>query len=164
MPVLGKKSLKTTSQLKTAPKAPSPKRAPGKAPGVGSPVFCRVHFPVPARDLYALYMDARRHSEAIGSAVTLAPKVGGAYSSWDGYITGKTLALEPGKTIIQTWRSSDFKEDEADSILILQFRDEGGKGILDMTHTGLPAHQEKSVAKGWEEYYWKPWKVYLANK
>lgn len=133
-------------------------------PRVGKPIFCRVIFPVPATELYDFYLDARRHSEAIGSAVKISAVVGGNYSSWDGYITGKTLVLDQGKTIIQTWRSSDFKEGDTDSLLVLQFRDEGGKGILDMTHTGLPAHQEKSVAKGWQDYYWKPWQSYFQKE
>ena len=57
-----------------------------------------------------------------GSPAIVDPEIGGAFEAWDGYISGRTLSLEPGRRIVQSWRTSEFAEDEGD------FADRGGAG------------------------------------
>lgn len=115
--------------------------------------------------LYGIYMDAKKHSKAIGgSKVSISAKAGSSYSAWDGYINGKTLELIKGKMIVQTWRSADFKSHDLDSTLILWFERKGRNTIVNMVHANVPDHQYYAVKAGWNTFYWKPWKKYLNNK
>lgn len=116
-------------------------------------------------NLYGIYLDSKKHSKAIGgSAVKISPKIGSSFSAWDGYIKGKTLHLVKGKMIVQTWRSSDFKSSDMDSTLILWFEKRGNDTMLSMVHANVPDHQYHGVKKGWDDFYWTPWKKYLAVK
>ena len=114
--------------------------------------------------LYEIYIDAKKHSEATGGKAKISSKVGSSYSAWDGYITGKTLQLVKGKLIVQSWRSSDFKSGDLDSTLILQFEKKGNDAVVHMVHVNVPDHQAAGVKGGWNDFYWTPWKKYLAKK
>jgi activator of HSP90 ATPase len=48
-------------------------------------------------------VDAKKHSAFTGAKATGEVKVGGEFSAWDGYITGRNLELEKGKHIVQEW-------------------------------------------------------------
>ena len=54
-------------------------------------------------------VDAKKHSAFTGAKATGDAKVGGAFSAWDGYITGKHLELEPGARIIQEWNTTEWR-------------------------------------------------------
>lgn len=115
--------------------------------------------------LYRIYMDPKKHSKAIGgSAVKISAKPGSSYSAWDGYIQGKTLQLMKGKMIVQSWRSSDFKQGDLDSVLVLWFEKRGKDAVINMAHANVPDHQYAGVKSGWDDFYWKPWKKYLEKK
>lgn len=114
--------------------------------------------------LCSIYLDAKKHSKATGGEAKISSKIGSNYSAWDGYITGKTLQLIKGKMIVQSWRSSDFKEEDLDSILILWFEKIGKDALINMVHAAVPNHQYNGVKSGWNNFYWKPWKKYLSGK
>ena len=119
----------------------------------------------PPETLYAIYMDAEKHSNSIGGgAVKISAEPGSFYSSWDGYIIGKTLQLVKGKMIVQSWRSSEFKPDDLDSTLILWFEKKGNNAVVNMVHANIPDNQYRPLKGGWDDFYWKPWKKYLANQ
>ena len=49
-----------------------------------------------------------------GGDAEVSERVGAAYSAWDGYITGRNVELVPGRSIVQTWRTSEFADDDPD--------------------------------------------------
>ena len=115
--------------------------------------------------LYELYMDSKKHGLATGGAkAVISRKVGGSFSAHDGYIRGKTLLLVPGQTIVQTWRGGDWSKQDRDSQFILSFEPEGSGTVLTMVHANVPDNQAEHLAKGWHDFYWKPWKKYLGEK
>ena len=120
-----------------------------------------VEFAATPKQLYDLYMDARRHSEATGGCAKISKKVGASFTAWDGYIRGKNLHLVPGKCIVQTWRTSEFAKGDPDSILVLSFTPIAKGARLELTHSGLPPDQVSSYRSGWRDHYWKPWRAYL---
>lgn len=116
-------------------------------------------------ELYNIYLDPQKHSKAIGGgAVKISSKAGSRFSSWDGYISGKTLELIKGKMIVQSWRPSDYKSAELDSTLILWFEKRGKDAVINMVHANVPDRQYHALKKGWNDFYWKPWKKYLSEK
>lgn len=54
----------------------------------------QVHFiPATPAQVYDAYMDPTKHAKFTGGKATCSQKVGGKFSAWDGYITGKTSSL-----------------------------------------------------------------------
>ena len=60
----------------------------------------KVKFKATPEELYHLYMDPKKHAKAIGSKVSLQPKVGGRFSAF-GMLEGRFLLLEKGKKIVR---------------------------------------------------------------
>lgn len=105
--------------------------------------------------IYELLMDSKKHSAFTGAKAKIGKKEGDAYSAYDGYIDGRNISLEPGKLIVQTWRSNDgvWPEDHY-SIVVFDLRPAGKKTELFFTHADVPIGQVKEFTKGWPEHYW----------
>jgi hypothetical protein len=123
-----------------------------------------VRFATTPAKLFEMYLDSKKHTTATGGKAALSRKVGGAFTAWNKMLRGRNLVIVPNKLIVQTWRSVNFKPGDADSILILEFSKAPGGGQVDLVHVHVPAQDHKGVTKGWPNYYWKPWKKYLAAK
>lgn len=106
--------------------------------------------------LYECYMNAKLHSAFTGGPVRIEKKVGSAFNAFGGMLTGKILHLEPGRLIVQTWRSKKFRKSDPDSILILRFSKVKQGGRIDMDHVGVSDVDYRDVQKGWPYYYWRP--------
>jgi activator of HSP90 ATPase len=114
-----------------------------------------------AKTLYGIYMDARKHSAAIGAPVKISSKVGSVFNAHGKYIIGKNLQLIKDKLIVQSWRGGDWAKDAIDSTFTLQFYQQGKDALLVMTHANVPDKHYNGIKNGWNDYYWKPWKKYL---
>ena len=114
--------------------------------------------------LYALYMDAKKHTLIAGSPCIISAKEGSKYSVHGGYITGKNLQLIKDKLIVQTWRAKDWDKKEVDSTFIINLEQSGKDVVLHATHANVPDKNAAGVAKGWTGHYWNPWKQHLAGK
>jgi activator of HSP90 ATPase len=123
-----------------------------------------VRFAAPPANLFEMYLDSKKHTAATGGKATLSRKAGGAFTAWDKMLRGRNLVIVPNKLIVQTWRSVNFKPGDANSILILEFSKAPGGGRVDLVHVNVPPQDHKGVTRGWPNYYWKPWKKYLAAK
>jgi activator of HSP90 ATPase len=122
------------------------------------------HNATPA-DLYELFMDSAKHSAATGMPAKISRSVGGKWSAFGGRICGKNLALLPNQIIVQTWRSTAWKEADPDSILVAQFeKSASGGATIYLTHVGVPEYDRKGVTQGWIKYYWDPWRKYLKGR
>lgn len=123
-----------------------------------------VRFAATPAQLFEMYMDSKRHSEATGGKANMSRKPGCAFTAWNKMLRGKNLMIVPNRMIVQSWRSINFKPGDPDSILILQFSKAPGGAQVDLVHVNLPVQDHRGVTKGWPLYYWKPWKKYLAAK
>ena len=113
-------------------------------------------------EVYKAWLDSKSHSQMTGGKAKVSAKVGESFQAWDGYITGKNLILEPGKRIVQSWRTSEFKDSEEDSQIELSLEPvkEGTK--LTLRHTNLPANGEQ-YEQGWVDNYFAPMKAYFGD-
>ena len=114
-------------------------------------------------ELYELFMDSAKHSAATGAPAKVSRKIGGKWSAFGGMIFGKTLALVPDRLIVQAWRSAAWKKTDPDSILVVRFEKARLGAAAHLAHIGVPRHDHHGVTRGWKNYYWKPWKRYLAG-
>jgi uncharacterized protein YndB with AHSA1/START domain len=117
----------------------------------------------PPERLYEAFMDSDLHSEFTGGEASVDPRVGGAFTAWDGYIEGTTLELEPGARIVQAWRAEEFPEDAPDSRLEVLFERDGDGTLLTLLHTEVPPGMGPTYEKGWVDYYLDPLERWLAD-
>lgn len=120
-------------------------------------------FPIAPRELYEHYMDSKKHSAMTGSKAIVGRKVGGRFSAFDGYCFGKNLALVPGRLIVQTWRSTDWRAGDLDSILMMEISKAPGGCRLHLVHANLPDREAPGIRKGWLEHYWTPLRALLKS-
>ncbi len=114
----------------------------------------------PAAKIYGAWLNSEGHARMTGSAAKVSAKVGGSFEAWDGYIHGKNLILEPQKRIVQSWRTSEFSEDEKNSQIEVTFEKAGEGTKVTIHHTSLPAHGMQ-YKDGWVENYFQPMKKYF---
>lgn len=111
--------------------------------------------------IYDSWLDSQSHSEMTGGEADVSDQVGGRFTAWDGYIEGTNVLLEENQRIIQKWRTSEFSEEEEDSIIEISFAAKGEQTELCLKHSQLPAHGEQYLS-GWENHYFTPMKAYFS--
>lgn len=118
-------------------------------------------FPASAEQLYNAWLSSDEHSAFIDDTAEIEPKEGSAFTAWSEYISGTIQKLEPNKLIRMAWRTTEFAEDEEDSIVQLRFEPlhAGCKLILD--HSNIPKGQGESYYRGWQDHYFEPMHRYF---
>jgi activator of HSP90 ATPase len=123
-----------------------------------------VKFQASPKELFDIYIDSKKHSEATGAPARLSRKAGGSFTAHGGQLCGKNLLIIPDRMIVQAWRARQWNASDPDSILILRFSKAKGGGQVDMVHVNVPPYDHAGVTKGWPKYYWSPWKAYIAKR
>lgn len=120
--------------------------------------------PATPEKIYRAWLSGKEHAAMTGGGATGSRRVGGRFIAWDGYIEGKNIELEPGKRILQTWRTSEFAADDPDSRVevILTPAKDGTKVTL--KHSDIPTGQGAGYRSGWAEHYFAPMKAYFNRK
>jgi len=95
----------------------------------------------------------------------ISQEVGGAFTLFGGYITGRHVELVPNERIVQAWRTGAWPKGVysiARFELVEQGsgRESGTKIVFD--HTGFPKGEAEVLASGWKAHYWEPLKKLLA--
>lgn len=120
--------------------------------------------PATPRALYSMYLSPRAHGAITGGAVQVGSRPGSRFRAFGGALNGRMLHTVPGRLIVQAWRSTAFRKGDHDSTLILRFLPAGrNRGRIDLVHVNVPAHDYGGVNRGWKNYYWKPWRKFLAR-
>ena len=119
--------------------------------------------PATPDEIYAAWMSSDGHGAMTGAEAHVDPRVGGDFDAWDGYITGRTLALEPGRRIVQSWRTSEFDDTHEDSQIevLLEPVEEGTR--ITIRHTNVPDGQTGYEEGGWQESYFDPMREYFGR-
>jgi uncharacterized protein YndB with AHSA1/START domain len=113
-------------------------------------------FPAAPERIYALWMDSEGHALLTGGEAMIDPREGGEFSAWDGYITGVTERLEPGRLIVQRWRTTEFPDHAGDSTVEVMLRPVEGGCEVTLLHSGIPEGQVERYKAGWVDYYFNP--------
>lgn len=122
-----------------------------------------VSFAASPSELYTMFLSSAVHAAFTGAPARISGKIGGRFTVYDGYATGRNVALIPGKKIVQSWRASDWPEG-VESLLTLTLTAARTGCRLTMVHSGVPSDQVDSIAQGWKDYYWTPIKELLKNR
>jgi uncharacterized protein YndB with AHSA1/START domain len=114
--------------------------------------------------IYRAWLDPREHAAFTGGGVaTSQPRIGGAFSAWDGYIFGTYLALKPGERIVHAWRTTDFPPGVPDSRVEVLLAPARGGTRLTLVHAQIPPGQEADYESGWSAFYFRPMKKYFGH-
>ncbi|MFZ0821378.1 MAG: SRPBCC domain-containing protein [Candidatus Acidiferrales bacterium] len=99
---------------------------------------------------------------ALGNKPTaISREVGGGFTLYGGYITGRHLDLVPNERIVQAWRSASWHPGDF-SIARFDLKGDGSDTRLTFDHRGFPNGAAASLLEGWNENYWEPLKKALA--
>jgi uncharacterized protein YndB with AHSA1/START domain len=120
--------------------------------------------PGPPKDVFAAWMSSKGHSAMTGSEAKVTPRAGCKFSAWEGYISGMTLALDPPARILQSWRTTDFADEDPDSRLEVLLEPARGGTKVTVVHTLIPAGHGAEYRKGWIDFYFKPMKGHFGGK
>jgi len=117
-------------------------------------------FNTTAKKIYKTWLSSEGHTKMTGGSAIISDIIGDKFTAWDGYIEGKNIDLEPNKRILQTWRTSQFKEDEEDSKIEVLLNEVDGKTELTLIHTNLSESGEH-YKNGWQDHYFEPMSKYF---
>lgn len=112
--------------------------------------------------IYDTLLDGKRFAEFTGGApAAIASDAGGAFSCFNGMITGRNVELIPNQRIVQAWRAGNWPEGVY-SIVRFELAAQGADTKLTLDHTGFPDGASEHLEGGWHKMYWDPLKKYLA--
>ena len=114
--------------------------------------------------IYEAWISSEGHSAMTGAGAHVDPAVGGDFDAWDGYITGRTLALEPGRRIVQSWRTSEFTDEHDDSQIEVLLEPVGEGTRVTIRHSNVPDGQLGYEQGGWQDSYFDPMREYFARR
>ena len=118
-------------------------------------------FKASPHEVYEALLDSKKHATFTGAPAKISRRVGGTFSVFDGWATGKILELRKDAKIAQTWRTEDFDKDDPDSRVTFTIRRSGRGSRLTMVHTRVPDREYEALKQGWIDYYWTPLKADL---
>ncbi len=113
--------------------------------------------------LFDMYLDARSHSKITGAPAVVEPRVGAAFYAFGEMLSGTILHVDPKRLIVQTWRSKNWLADAINSVLVLTFLPQQNGARIELVQVNVPEDDFAGVSQGWENYYWAPWRAYLAE-
>ncbi len=115
-------------------------------------------------EVYDHWISTEGHTAMTGGAAVVDPREGGAFTAWDGYISGTTEKLEPKQRIVQTWRTAEFADGSADSRIDVRFRALDGKTQVLLRHTELAVGDGAKYTTGWYDHYLQPMVAYFDSR
>ena len=116
------------------------------------------------QEIYDAWLDSTAHSKMTGGTAHASVQVGAHFDAWDGYIQGHNLELEPGRRILQAWRTRDFAAKDPDSRLEIRLEPHEEGTRLTLNHSQLPTGQVEEYRRGWREAYFGPMADYFAQE
>lgn len=85
-----------------------------------------------------------------GYPAEMKAEAGYMFSLWEGDITGVNLEVVPNRRLVQEWF---FGEQDEQSLVEIHLKKEGGKTLLELKHSHIPAEVYEEITEGWREYY-----------
>jgi activator of HSP90 ATPase len=85
----------------------------------------------------------------------ISREVGGAFTLFGGYITGRHIELVPNERIVQAWRTGRW-DPGIYSIAKFELVEQGSGTKIVFDHTGFPKGEAETLASGWKAHYWEP--------
>lgn len=118
-------------------------------------------FNASAEQIYNAWLTSEAHSEMTGGEANCSDVTGDTFTTWVGYISGVNIELIPFSKIVQTWRTTEFEENDEDSLIEITLKETEQGTTLTLHHTKLPENGEQYI-NGWKEHYFKPMDAFFS--
>src|SRR6266403_5614049 len=96
-----------------------------------------------------------------GKPTEISREVGGAFTLFGGYITGRHVELVPNERIVQAWRVGSW-DPGVYSIVKFDLMEQGSGTKIVFDQAGFPKGAAEDLAVGWKAHYWEPLEKLLA--
>jgi len=121
--------------------------------------------PAAPQAIYDAWLDSQGHAGMTGGQpASCSAGVGGAFTVWNGFISGKNLALEPGKRIVQSWRTTRFTPADPDSEIEVLLEPVASGTRVTVNHRHVPDGHTSYRDGGWQRSYFDTMKAYFFAK
>lgn len=114
----------------------------------------KVRFKASPQAIYRALADSRQRSALTGRRADISRKVGGAFSTDNGRVTGVNVDIVPDKRLVQAWRRNDFPEGVYSMAAITLAPTASGGTELVLTHRGVPKLLIPDTETYWRQNYW----------
>ena len=114
----------------------------------------KVRLKAPPETIYRLLAESKRRTALTGRKASISPRVGGAFSTDDGRVSGVNVDLVPAKRLVQAWRRDDFPEGAFSMAAITLAPTPSGGTDLVLIHRGVPKHLIPETEEYWRRIYW----------
>jgi uncharacterized protein YndB with AHSA1/START domain len=123
------------------------------------------HLDVSPEEAFLLLTNPEHMADWGAGEGIVEPRKNGAFAMFDGWVSGKVLVFEPGKTLAYTWRPNTWTEGMKDSVVNYTFEKAGQGTDIRLTHTGFPSNSERdSHETGWTDHVFGPITEYLESR
>jgi len=119
--------------------------------------------PATPQRIFSAWMDSAEHSAFTGDKAMVVARVGGEHRAANGYIQGRTLELNEGSRIVQSWRTTEFPPESPDSRVEITLEPTLGGTLVTLLHTDIPVGQGDRYRQSWNEYYLSRLKAYFSD-
>jgi len=124
-----------------------------------------IDFTASPRRVYEALLDSKQFTAFSGAPAQIEPEAGGAFSCFDGVITGRNIELTPYRRIVQAWRVKMWPEGVY-SLVTFDLQERGSGTRLAVLHQGFPGEMRAQLngelpEGGWNRRYLDPLKRYL---
>jgi activator of HSP90 ATPase len=118
--------------------------------------------PARAQDIYDAWLSSNGHEKITGGQkAQISAQEGAAFTVWNGYITGRNLTLEPGRRIVQSWRTTKFTDTDPDSQIEVVLQPATGGTTVTVRHSNVPDGHTSYRDGGWQRSYFEPMKQHF---
>ena len=106
--------------------------------------------PAPPMDVYNALTNPNTIHLWSGEEAIMSTELGSEFSLWEGSITGKNLAFEEGRKIVQQWY---FGESQDKSIVTLKLHEHKKGTSVELHHSNIPDEAYDDITEGWDQVY-----------
>lgn len=108
--------------------------------------------PAPPEEVYLALTNPATLRLWTGEVADMSTEPGSEFSLWEESITGKNIAFEECRKIVQQWYFGDH-EDESIVTITLHPHKQGTSAEL--KHTNIPDEAYDDIVEGWNETYFR---------
>ncbi len=108
--------------------------------------------PAPPEEVYLALTKPETLRLWTGEVAEMSTEPGSEFSLWEESITGRNIAFEEGKKIVQQWY---FGEQEEESIVTIKLHPHKQGTSIELKHTNIPDEAYEEIVEGWDDTYFR---------
>lgn len=121
--------------------------------------------PAAPQEIYDAWLDSNGHARITGGQpARISAEEGAEFTVWNGYIWGSNRKLEPGRRIVQSWRTTNFTTEDADSQIEVLLEPVPGGTKVTVNHSNVPDGHTSYRDGGWQDNYFDTMKKHFGRR